>query len=278
MFIWRRRAGPGWLARNEQSLRELAGRRLAIIQKPKRKTATLEIAGRNRLDLEELRAKFGGKIERLPRDWLKRFTSPPMKPLRIGKRLVIVRSRRSTLPSRTTGLVVPAGRAFGTGEHATTAMSLRLLEQISRKLPRNWSMLDLGTGTGILALAAKKFGAGKVLGIDSDPAAISVARQNARLNGIGGIEFRHADARKICGASSFTVVTANLFSELLIEILPKLRRSDVLILSGILRGQEKQVVRNNLPLEARRRRGKWLALLCRKRSVKTLRRAIDTSG
>ena len=71
-----------------------------------------------------------------------------------------------------------------------------LLEQISRTLSKGWSMLDLGTGSGILALAEIKFGAKRAVVIDSDPLAISVAKANARLNGINGIEFRVGDARK----------------------------------------------------------------------------------
>src|SRR5207244_8103824 len=59
-------------------------------------------------------------------------------------------------------LVIPASAAFGTGGHATTAMSLRLLERLTRKWEKGWSLADLGTGSGILALAAKRFGAGRV--------------------------------------------------------------------------------------------------------------------
>src|SRR5207244_8027136 len=83
-------------------------------------------------------------------------------------------------------LVIPASAAFGTGEHATTAMSLRLLERVTRKWKDGWSLGDLGTGSGILALAAKRFGAGRVVGIDIDPTAISMAESNARLNKVRG--------------------------------------------------------------------------------------------
>ena len=86
--------------------------------------------------------------------------------------------------------------AFGTGEHATTGMSLRLLEQLTRRWNPGWSLTDLGTGSGILALAAKCFGAGRVIGIDNDPAAISMAKSNARLNKIRGATFQLADVRK----------------------------------------------------------------------------------
>src|SRR5256885_576827 len=78
-------------------------------------------------------------------------------------------------------------------ENATTAMSLRLLEKLSRNCSPGWSIVDLGTGSGILALAAKRLGATRVIGIDNDPIAISTAKQNAQLNKIRGVHFRVAD-------------------------------------------------------------------------------------
>ena len=129
-------------------------------------------------------------------------------------------------------------------------------------------MLDLGTGSGILALAAKRFGAGKVVAIDLDLVAISTARQNARRNKISGIAFHVGDVRKFSASARFDVVTANLFSELLVQVLPKLKRNHRLILSGVLRAQEKNVVRalrcSDFNIVQRRRRGKWLALLAEK--------------
>ena len=90
-------------------------------------------------------------------------------------------------------IVIPASAAFGTGEHATTAMSLRFLEHLTRGWEDGWSLADLGTGSGILALAAKRFGAGHVIGIDIDPRAIAIAEANARLNKIENVDFRLAD-------------------------------------------------------------------------------------
>ncbi len=263
MFLWRKRAKARRFAANEKRLSQLVGQRLAIIQTPDRNTASLEIAGENRVELERIRSRFGGKIERLPRDWLKRALNQRTKPIKIGKRLTVLRS--STITSASARLIIPASAAFGTGEHVTTAMSLRLLEQVTREFARAWSMLDLGTGSGILALAARMLGAGKTVAIDSDATAIRVAKKNARMNGICGIDFRAADARGVSGAVRFTIVTANLYSELLIEILPKLKRCRWLVLSGILREQESQITRalkqNRLRIVTTRRRGKWIALL-----------------
>ena len=127
MFVWRKRAGTGWLAANEVALHEIADRRLAIVSKPGHRNAIAEVASPNCSELEKIRRRFGGIIEKLPRNWLRKFLrGQKPKPLKIGKRLVIVSSTASRRMKRT--LVIPAGAAFGTGEHMTTAMSLRMLE------------------------------------------------------------------------------------------------------------------------------------------------------
>ena len=117
-------------------------------------------------------------------------------------------------------------------------------------------------------MAAKCFGAGRVIGIDNDPAAISVAKSNARLNKIRGASFQLGDVHKWNPAQKTDVITANLYSDLLIEILPKLRGGGWLILSGILRSQQDELVRalqrNYLDIISMKRRGKWMAILARR--------------
>jgi ribosomal protein L11 methyltransferase len=144
-------------------------------------------------------------------------------------------------------------------------MALRLLEELTRHWKRGWSVVDLGTGSGILSLAAKRFGAGRVVGIDIDPTAISVAKSNARLNQIRGASFQLGDVHKWNPAQKTDVITANLYSDLLIEILPKLNASAGLILSGILRSQQDELVRalqrNHLDIIKMKRRGKWMGIL-----------------
>ena len=103
-------------------------------------------------------------------------------------------------------------------------MSLRFLEQITRPLGTDWTFADVGTGSGVLALAARLFGASRVIGIDNDPIAISTARENAQVNHIGDVEFEVGDVRKWCPRRRVNVITANLFSELLIAVLPKSTR------------------------------------------------------
>ena len=214
--------------------------------------------------------KFGGTARPLPRALAQ--SQKPHAPIRVGRRLQIV-SDPGPAPSGVEQLVIPAAGAFGTGEHATTAMSLRLLEETARPLARGWRLLDAGTGTGILALAARLFGAGEVLGLDNDPRAIAHARQNARLNHTTRVRFLIADVLAWKPAGRFEIITANLFSELLIATLPKFRRAlhaeGRLIISGILREQtgavERALRREHFAIGKKRRRGKWVALLCRPR-------------
>ncbi|HEY6153033.1 MAG TPA: 50S ribosomal protein L11 methyltransferase [Candidatus Udaeobacter sp.] len=296
MYVWRKRAELHWLKTHEHLLQAQADGQLVIVQKPGRKRLEVEITCRSRDDSDVLLKKFGGCIETLPRNWIQRFAGGESKPIKIGKRLVIVgginqlqrcsvrcpqrtpdrrvksdalRTPRSTAPHiKPALLAIPASLAFGTGEHATTAMSLRLLEQLTSSWKPGWSLVDLGTGSGILALAARRLGAGRVTGIDNDPKAISVAKSNARLNKIRCASFQLGDVRKCKSAQENDVTTANLYSELLIEIVPKLRSDGWLILSGILLTQENELSvalhRNECEIISTKRRGKWVAILARR--------------
>jgi ribosomal protein L11 methyltransferase len=270
MFFWRKFAEFRWLKAHEDLLQAHAHGQLVIVRRPERKRLELEIVCRSRSDASALLKEFGGRIKALPRNWLERFARGDAKPIKIGKRLIVVRSinelQRCSVRNPAL-LVIPASLAFGTGDHATTAMSLRFLEQLTRRWKRGWSLVDLGTGSGILALAAKRFGAGHVTGIDNDPAAILVAKSNARLNKIRGATFQLGDVHRWNPAQKTDVITANLYSGLLIEMLPKLSGSDWLILSGILRSQKHEFVRalqrNHLDVIDMKRRGKWMAFLTR---------------
>ena len=290
MYLWQRLAPPEWWAANEVHFGENSGIDVAVIERPDRKQLTIEVCCRSRTRATWLQRRFGGRVRKLGRNWRKQFTRPERyKPLHIGKRLIITnvggtlasQLQRTSAQSPGQGparivyakrcgrgrfhIVIPAGAAFGTGQHATTAMSLRLLEELTRRWKPGWSMADLGTGSGIFALAAKRLGARHVIGVDTDPIAISTAKANARLNRIRGVDFQVGDVRRWRLPVDVNVGTANLFSELLIEVLPKLRPVPWLILSGVMRHQERDVCRalkrNAFAVLTVRRRGKWVALL-----------------
>jgi len=270
MYLWRKTADPYWLSGREERLQARARGALAIMARPGRKRVQLEIACESRSQARYFIRDFGGWIEKLPHDWCRRLERDhKSKPLKIGKRVLIIRSPsdKELAGEKLETLIIPASAGFGTGEHPTTAMSLRLLEQISRGLKPGWSLVDLGTGSGILALAARCFGAEPVAAIDIDPTAVSTAKTNARLNRIANVDFQLGDVRRWNSVCKIDVVTANLFSELLIEILSKLKRTRWLILSGVLRTQEKEFVRalwhHNIDIVEVRRRGKWIAVLAK---------------
>ena len=267
-YTWRKWTTPKWLQRYEAHLDEQTGGTHAVIERPGRSRIAVEFFCDTRGVGRELVTAFGGSVTRLPADWeAQALESQRIEPLRIGRRLTV--QSDSDQGANKAVLVIPAGAAFGTGDHATTAMSLRLLERISRRLPPGWRMLDAGTGSGILALAARRLGAGKVIAIDNDRVAIRTARENARRNCVRGVKFVVADINEQA-ADVFDIITANLYSELLEAVLPSFRASlqasGHLILSGILRFQEPQLMRalasNGFRILETRRRGKWVALLC----------------
>jgi ribosomal protein L11 methyltransferase len=164
-------------------------------------------------------------------------------------------------------IVLDPGLSFGTGHHPTTRFCL---EQIvaTRAKGEPPSFLDLGTGSGILALAAAGLGYRPVEAIDSDRAAIRVARENARRNGLAGrIRFRVADALKPQpgGRRSHNLVCANLQADTLVEgrrsIVDRLSPGGRLVLAGILSSEFEVVARNyralGLRLDAAKRGREW---------------------
>ena len=261
MYLWRYQATTDWIDTHEN----LVPKRMAIVIRPGRLRSLVQVHCQTRTEAARLRRRFGGTIERLGRDWETRYLQPPRAPLRVGGRLFIL---TSPAPTPQPQLVIPAAGAFGTGEHVTTAMCLRLLEEATRQWPPGWRLLDAGTGSGILALAARRFGARAALGFDLDRRAVAHARANARSNKIGKVQFVRQDLLRWRPNARFDLVTANLFSDLLITAAPKFRRAlspvGVLIVSGILREQAGSVIRAlraaGFGLGTQRRRGKWVAL------------------
>ena len=272
MYLWRKHATDDWLRKHLDALTARYGGALATIDRPRKARTIVQVSCAKRREATELQEEFGGIIARIAADWLQQFAKQTRtKPLRIGSRLLVDRT-----PGPNT-IVIPAEAAFGTGEHATTAMCLRMLERVTRSFAPGWSMLDAGTGSGILAIAGARFGATRIVAIDNDPLACATARRNARANRIRNIEFRTGDVLEQKVGGKFDVISANLFSELLIAGLPRwlpsLAEAGHLILSGVLRSQESKLLsalrRNHCRAEQITRRGKWIAVLAhraRKRS------------
>jgi ribosomal protein L11 methyltransferase len=195
--------------------------------------------------------------------WMKRFG-----PFRVGRRILIVPPwKRVSQPGRTTIVVQPA-QAFGTGHHPTTAGALRALESIVlAHAPK--SILDAGTGSGVLAIAAAILGQrnAEMIAIDIDPTALENARANARLNGVEkSIRFTSVPLASI--HRHFDLIMANILSGTLIELAPHLRRivapGGRLILGGFLADEADEVLshyRSPLRCLSRKTHRGWTTLV-----------------
>lgn len=229
---------------------------------PGRQRARIDCYARQPAPLVALVAAYGGKLSRVEeRDWVAAAAPSRIPPLLIRDRLVVCASEenaaamRERYPRRCV-LHFPAESAFGTGHHATTATCLRLLcDEAGRRRGTAWRMIDVGCGTGILAIAALRLGASSALAFDFDPAAVDIARRNAERNGgTSGLSLLRADVltQPPSPEQRAHVVTANLFSEVLRRAFPQLREyflpggGGVLIISGILRDQADETLASAL--------------------------------
>jgi ribosomal protein L11 methyltransferase len=271
VFLWRKITTARWIESHSDQIDAISPERVAVIYRHGFKKILLEIVCESRREVKRLRARNGGEIKEIQKDWFASFArANERKPLRIGKRLVVFDSKKSRRGFPTVdipSLIIPSGAAFGTGDHPTTAMTLRLLEEATRNMKKGWSLADLGTGSGILGLAARRLGARRIEAIDFDPLAIATAKANVRVNGIRDIYFSVEDVKEWRPELKLDIITANLFSQLLISVLPRVRKSlkadGCFIFSGVMRREEAATVsavkRSGLRLDRVRRRGKWIA-------------------
>ena len=177
-------------------------------------------------------------IEQLAeQDWV-RLTQSQFDPIKISERLWIVPSWHAAPDPTAINLVLDPGLAFGTGSHPTTRLCLQWLDANLGALE---SVLDYGCGSGILAIAASKLGAGKVIGIDIDPQAVQSARDNAERNQVDA-QFYLPDAAP---GAQYAVVIANILSNPLKVLAPMLaarvQSGGRIVLSGILAEQAEEM-------------------------------------
>jgi ribosomal protein L11 methyltransferase len=205
-------------------------------------------------------------------DWLAMALSG-LPPVRAGRFFVYGAHDRGLAPASTVNLRIEAGAAFGTGHHGTTVGCLLAFDRLlkARRFPR---VLDVGCGTGVLAIAAARTGSRTALGTDIDPVSARIANENANLNGAGA-RFIHAaglnDTRVRAGAP-YDLVFANILAPPLValsqDIRGALRPGGVAILSGLLRTQERRVLAAYLSrgfrLVRRLHRDAWATLVLRR--------------
>ena len=168
-------------------------------------------------------------------------------------------------------IVMDPGMAFGTGHHESTRLCLELLRE-SEPISSGGTMLDVGTGTGILAMAALLFGARRAVGIDNDPEAVRAAQANCRLNDLSSrMAVSGRDLKEI--GNTFDLVTANIVHDVLLELSDDLARvagdGGALLLSGLIDGQQGENIAQcfedkGFRLIEKRTDGQWCALLLKK--------------
>lgn len=217
--------------------------------------------------LGDSQAELTLKVIEIPdRDWNASWTAS-LQPVLLGKR-ILVRQSWNTAPVPAEGfeLVIDPKRAFGTGYHATTQLIAVWLEDEVRG---GESVLDVGTGSGILAMIALRLGARAALGIDNDPEAIECAREYAAVNGFGDEFELRTGALEDLNGGRFDLVLANLDRRTLLRYFPILAGflapAGRLLVSGILR-EEYEEVRSALAATGWKIRGardleEWTALL-----------------
>ena len=208
-----------------------------------------------------------------PRDWVK-ASLEDLVPVSAGRFVVHGAHDRARVPHNKLGIEIEAALAFGTGHHGTTRGCLLLLDRVL-KAHRPRRVLDLGTGSGVLAIAAAKALCRPVLASDIDAPSVGVARQNARLNGVGHL----AEVIRATGFSApefarhgpFDLVLANILANPLRQLAGPMSRQmapkGLVILSGLLTHQAAGVVaayraRGLVPLAHRKIEG-WSSLLLR---------------
>lgn len=199
-------------------------------------------------------------------------------PLRIGRR-VVLKPTWETFAARPDDIIIELdpGMAFGTGLHPSTRLCIAALEELVR--PGD-AVLDLGTGSGVLALVAAKLGAGQLLATDIDTLAVQVARENAHLNHIPLGEQLQIEHGSIPHdqPGRFQVIVANILAEVLVDLLNSkygdppltepLASGGYLILAGILNERAQLVIdaatQHGLHLVSQKEEGDWVALVMQK--------------
>ena len=145
--------------------------------------------------------------------WKKKF-----QPIDVGQNLSIIPPWQEPKNGRI-NLIIDPGMAFGTGHHDTTRTCLEHIERVSGEGMKD-RFLDVGTGTGILAIGASKLGFGEVVGVDIDPLAIDAAQRNTALNGLNNVTIQRGTISVATGV--YNLIAANLLSNILIAIAPEI--------------------------------------------------------
>lgn len=208
------------------------------------------------------------KVERFQeqnRDWLEEWKKG-FEPFLFVEPFWIVPSWRETPKQAKQVITMEPGMAFGTGTHETTKLAAQLIvKHWPKKLPR---VIDVGTGTGILAIIAEKLGAVEIVGVDNDPEALRVAKENIATNFSKHIVISEKDISEV--KEQYELVIANIIDGILLVIKPDILRilalNGKIVLSGILKEREEIFIpaflkNTQLKVVERREDGEWTAFI-----------------
>jgi ribosomal protein L11 methyltransferase len=205
-------------------------------------------------------------------DWLAMALSG-LPPVRAGRFFIYGVHDRGRAPVNAVNLRIEAGAAFGTGHHGTTVGCLLAYDRLLKR--RGFGrVLDVGAGTGVLAIAAAKTGTGVAVGTDIDRISVRISRENAAVNAVKA-DFVHASGlghRAVADKAPYDLVFANILARPLVSLAQPIKRAlkpgGYAILSGLLRTQERYVrtayLNRGFRLETRIRRDAWSALVLRR--------------
>src|ERR1700761_759715 len=200
----------------------------------------------------DLLSKLAGRavhVQLLPdTDWIK-LSQQGLPPVRAGRFFVYGAHDAGTVPKGVIPIRIEAGMAFGTGHHETTSLCLGALSDLSKRRTCN-NVLDLGCGTGLLAIGAAKLWRKKVVASDIDPVAVEITRENAIANGeptlIHAITADGLGSPALAAKAPYDLIIANILAGPLTQLAPSIARSlskgGALILSGLLTWQENLVL------------------------------------
>jgi ribosomal protein L11 methyltransferase len=204
-------------------------------------------------------------------DWI-RHSQQGLAPVRAGRFFVYGAHDQGAVPPGVIPLRIEAGLAFGTGHHESTSLCLALISALAKRR-RLFHPLDLGCGTGVLAIGMAKLWKQRILATDIDPVAIEVALENAKANGVGpfvrAVLSDGLPQSAIAREAPFDLMVANILAGPLTRLAPQIASAlsprGLVILSGLLRWQENLVLAfyrpHGLVLRKTCRDGKWSALL-----------------
>lgn len=235
-----------------------------------------DIEAFNQLASDVLAGDVAFEIEEMDNsiDWVAKSLEG-LKPVSAGGFYIYGAHDADKIPAGLTPIQIEAAQAFGTGHHETTTGCLIAINDLLKRRPPEF-MLDVGTGTGVLAIALAKRTRTPVIATDIDPISVSTAQQNARANGVGGqviaVEADGLTNRLVWENAPFDLIVANILAQPLRELAPEIAQAAQsgahIILSGILHGQAARIIatyrQQRFTLVRRIERGEWTTIVMRR--------------